>query len=99
MQMHSVGIDLGKTSFHLVALGGSVQIAKAAASQQQGGQQKGIGLDDPLNVRRRYLKVSLQPGQREVDHGSVDKRHAGSNNGCNQYPWSAISEPPEPEAS
>jgi hypothetical protein len=31
MQIHSVGIDLGKTTFHLVALGASVQIAKGAA--------------------------------------------------------------------
>jgi len=31
MQIHSVGIHLGKTTFHPVALGASVQIAKGAA--------------------------------------------------------------------
>jgi transposase len=37
MQVHSVGIDLGKTTFHLVALGaaGKVLVRKKSARKQR----------------------------------------------------------------
>jgi hypothetical protein len=63
----------------------TMEIAEITAQQQQRCKQKGVGLNYPLNVRHRCVKCSLQSGQCYVDHCSVDKCDAGSENRRNQH--------------
>jgi hypothetical protein len=60
MQIHSVGIDLGKTTFHLVALGaaGKVLVRKKFSQQQ------------PAGVHREHADGIDMARSRVADHGS-----------------------------
>ena len=51
-------------------------IAQRPADQNQRAQQQRVGFDHPLDVGDRRVKVSLKRGQRDVDDGGIDERHA-----------------------
>ena len=76
MQIHSIGIDLGKTTFHLVALGAAGKVLERKFSQRQlltytaKMQTSLIGLE--ACSRGPFLGVycGARP-PRAADHGSV----------------------------
>ena len=67
-------------------LSATVSITERATYQQQRGKKKRVGLDDPLNTDRRGVQIGLQKRQRDVDDGTVDKRHAGGKNCGSENP-------------
>ena len=63
-------------------------VSQGASHQEQGRQQERIDLDYPLRLRKRSSEIALDRGQRNVGHGSVDKGHAGTEDGRGEYPVS-----------
>jgi len=61
-------------------------VAHRTADEDQRAQEQGIGLDDPLDLIDRRVKVRLERRQRHVDDGRVDKRQARAEDGRGEDP-------------
>jgi hypothetical protein len=53
----------------------AVTVAQAASRQQQAGDDEGVGVDDPLQLRGIGVEFARQRGQGDVDDGGVDADH------------------------
>ncbi len=61
-------------------------VAQRAADQNEGAQEQRVGLDHPLHLGDRGVKIRLQRGQRHVHDGGVDKRHARREDSGGEHP-------------
>ena len=63
-----------------------VVVPEGAADQDQGRQEQGVGLDDPLRVDGCGPEANLYLRKRDVGHRAVDKRHRRPDDGRREYP-------------
>ena len=61
-------------------------IAQRAADKDERTEEQRVGLDDPLHFGDRGVEIGLQRGERHVDHGRVDERHARPDDRGGQRP-------------
>ena len=61
-------------------------VTQRAAEQDERGQGQGVTVDHPLQTGRAGAQVVPDPWQRDVDHGAVDERHTGPEDGRQQDP-------------
>src|SRR5437870_13479067 len=64
----------------------SVAVAERTTDEEERGEQEGISFDHPLHVHRGGVEICLQCRQRNVYDGTVDERHARSQNGGGKDP-------------
>ena len=64
-------------------------VAQRAAEQDERGQREGVGIDRPCQSGRAGVEVLVYRGQRDVDDGRVEQRHAGARDRRGQHPPSA----------
>jgi hypothetical protein len=61
-------------------------IAERAAGEQQRCEKERVRLDHPLGLGGARAQIAAQRGQRDVDHGAIDKRHARAEDRRQQRP-------------
>ena len=61
-------------------------IAHRSTDQDQRAQEQRVGFDHPLHVGDRRVEVGLKRGERDVDDGGIDKRHARAEDRRGQRP-------------
>ncbi len=61
-------------------------VAEGAAEEDQPGQRDHVGVDGPLQGGEVGTEVAADVGQRDVDDGRVQQRHAGAEDGGQQDP-------------
>src|SRR5258708_14351258 len=61
-------------------------IAERSPYQDQGSQEEGVCLNDPLNFGGGCIQLRLEHRQCYVDDRAIDKGHACSEDRCYEYP-------------
>ena len=61
-------------------------IAQRSADENQRAEKQRVGLDHPLDVGDRRVKIGLERGQRDVDDRRIDERHARPEDRGDQRP-------------
>ena len=64
----------------------AVDVAERAAEQQQAGQRQRVAVDDPLHAGHGGVEVPADRGQRDADHGGVERGDARPEHRGREHP-------------
>src|SRR5207244_13190003 len=63
-----------------------VQITQRSSHENERGEKERIGFHNPLHISGRGAQVLLDHWQGDIDDGAINKSHARSKDGSNEYP-------------